>query len=39
MRALQRRLAETHVPAWQYPFVWESWRRRGERADTAPRGA
>lgn len=25
---IQRRLRETHQLTWEYPFVWESWRRR-----------
>jgi FkbM family methyltransferase len=25
MRAIQRRLAETHALTFQYPFVWENW--------------
>ena len=28
MRAIQRRLAETHEPTWRYEFVWENWRRK-----------
>ncbi|MDF1717865.1 MAG: FkbM family methyltransferase [Antarcticimicrobium sp.] len=24
--AVAARLAETHAPAWSYPFVWEEWR-------------
>jgi FkbM family methyltransferase len=35
MRALQRRLAATHALTWQYPFVWESWRRRSDRPRAA----
>lgn len=31
-RALQRRLAKTHTLAWDYPFVWESWRLRDPAA-------
>lgn len=27
-RALQERLRRTHELSWEYPFVWESWRRR-----------
>jgi FkbM family methyltransferase len=29
MRTIQAGLAATHEPAWQYPFIWESWERRG----------
>jgi FkbM family methyltransferase len=28
MRAIQRRLAETHELRWQHELVWESWHRR-----------
>jgi len=28
MAAIQRRLARTHVPTYQFPFVWENWRLR-----------
>lgn len=28
MRAIQRRLAETHDLTYQYEFVWENWKRR-----------
>jgi FkbM family methyltransferase len=28
MAAIQRRLGETHVPTFQYRFVWENWTRR-----------
>ncbi len=28
MRAIQRRLAASHAPTYQFPFVWENWRRR-----------
>jgi FkbM family methyltransferase len=35
MRAIQRKLAATHAPTYQYPFVWENWtlsqRDSGER--------
>lgn len=27
---IQTKLAETHDKIWDYPFVWESWRRKGE---------
>ena len=27
MAEIQRRLRATHEPQYQYPFVWESWRR------------
>lgn len=27
MAAIQSRLAETHRTTYQYPFVWENWRR------------
>lgn len=27
MRAIQRDLADTHEVTYQYPFVWENWRR------------
>ncbi|MEL7099354.1 MAG: FkbM family methyltransferase [Pseudomonadota bacterium] len=26
--AIRARLAETHICAWDYPFVWEEWRTR-----------
>ena len=29
MMAIQQRLRETHVPEFQYEFVWEKWRRKG----------
>jgi FkbM family methyltransferase len=35
MREIQSRLAATHEIAWQYPFVWESWRRRAVPASPA----
>lgn len=28
MESLQDRLRPTHEPTWQYPFVWENWRRK-----------
>jgi FkbM family methyltransferase len=28
-RAIRRALARTHDEVWDYPFVWERWRRRG----------
>lgn len=28
MEAIQQRLAATHELTYQYPFVWENWRRR-----------
>lgn len=28
MTAIQGRLAQTHEPTYQYPFVWENWRLR-----------
>ena len=28
MRALRRRLAATHTLTYDFPFVWENWRRR-----------
>jgi hypothetical protein len=28
MAAIQRGLAATHRPTYQYRFVWENWRRR-----------
>ena len=28
MAAIQQRLAKSHVPTYQFPFVWESWRLR-----------
>ena len=28
MAAIQQRLSETHEPVYQYPWVWEGWRRR-----------
>lgn len=28
MEAIQNRLAATHELTYQYPFVWENWRRR-----------
>ena len=28
MAAIQRRLRQTHELTYQYPFVWENWRRR-----------
>ncbi|MDF1703108.1 MAG: FkbM family methyltransferase, partial [Planctomycetota bacterium] len=28
MRRIQERLQETHEITWQYPFVWENWKRR-----------
>lgn len=27
MQAIQARLALTHTPTYQFPFVWENWRR------------
>jgi FkbM family methyltransferase len=27
MEAIQRQLAATHAPTYQYKFVWENWRR------------
>lgn len=27
-KILIKRLAETHRPAWSFPFVWEGWTRR-----------
>jgi FkbM family methyltransferase len=27
---IRERLRETHVESWCYPFVWESWRRKGD---------
>ncbi len=32
MRAIQARVAATHVLDWQYVFVWESWSRRSVTA-------
>ena len=29
MNMVRARLAETHVCVYQYPFVWESWTRKG----------
>ena len=28
MKAIQRDLAKTHAPEWQYEFIWESWALR-----------
>jgi FkbM family methyltransferase len=28
MQTIQQRLGETHELSWQYPFLWENWRRR-----------
>jgi hypothetical protein len=28
-RAIRRALRRSHDEAWNYPFVWELWRRRG----------
>lgn len=28
MEGILSRLSATHEPTWQYPFVWENWRRR-----------
>jgi FkbM family methyltransferase len=28
MEAIQTRLSESHVPTYQYRFVWENWRRK-----------
>jgi len=28
MAAIQRRLASTHAPTYQFPFVWENWSLR-----------
>lgn len=28
MQKLHRSLADTHHLTWQYPFVWENWRRK-----------
>lgn len=28
MEAIRWKLAQTHVPEWQYDFVWESWKLR-----------
>jgi hypothetical protein len=27
---IRRRLEETHTLSYDYPFVWESWRRKSE---------
>jgi hypothetical protein len=27
-RAIQRMLRATHTQLWDYPWVWEAWRRR-----------
>jgi FkbM family methyltransferase len=35
-RAIRRALRRTHDEVWDYPFVWELWRRRGRQV--APRG-
>lgn len=32
MAAIQRRLQRTHQLTYQYPFVWENWRRRDAAA-------
>lgn len=29
-RAVQERLVETHLLTYEYPFVWENWKIRGE---------
>lgn len=31
MQRLQQRLAETHEPTYQFPFVWENWRSKAAR--------
>lgn len=28
MLSIQKKLSETHDLTWQYPFVWENWRKR-----------
>lgn len=28
MAAIQKRLSRTHYPTYQYPYVWENWRRK-----------
>lgn len=28
MQIIQRRLRETHIPTYQYKFVWENWKRK-----------
>ncbi len=38
MAAIQRRLAETHAPTYQYPFVWENWRLTRSAARSASSG-
>ncbi|MGH8224458.1 MAG: FkbM family methyltransferase [Woeseiaceae bacterium] len=30
MERIKSRLAETHVPAYQYKFVWENWTRKDD---------
>jgi FkbM family methyltransferase len=34
MLRIQERLAVTHQPTWQFPFVWENWRRRAAIDDS-----
>lgn len=29
MRTIRRKLRETHMPTYQYEFVWENWERKG----------
>jgi FkbM family methyltransferase len=37
-RAIRRAFSHTHYEVWNYPFVWELWRRRGEPLHRAKRG-
>jgi FkbM family methyltransferase len=36
MRAIQQKLAETHALTYQFPFVWENWRRKETRTEVVP---
>jgi FkbM family methyltransferase len=36
-KAIQERLARTHELAWQFEWVWESWRLRGDAGVSARR--
>ena len=35
MHRIQQRLAETHEPTYQFPFVWENWRLKASSGRTA----
>lgn len=37
-RTIRRALRRSHREVWCYPWVWEFWRRAGDRADVAPGG-